>query len=55
MTKHKADASDPLPALTCLRCKFRWRPLKSKVDACPKCKSPHWWQAPKRGIKLPGV
>lgn len=30
------------PKLKCKRCQHEWRPRKSEVVCCPKCRSPYW-------------
>lgn len=39
--------------LECLRCGHKWRPRKSTIRICPKCKSPYW-DRPKRDKRQQG-
>jgi predicted Zn-ribbon and HTH transcriptional regulator len=35
---------------TCLHCGYQWTPrIETEPKACPRCKSPRWNEAPRKG------
>jgi hypothetical protein len=35
---------------TCLHCGYTWTPrIETQPKACPRCKSPRWSEAPRKG------
>jgi uncharacterized protein len=45
VTKKLTDADTEMPRaeLHCFRCGHVWRPRKSRVHLCARCKSPYYW------------
>ena len=41
---------------TCLHCGYTWTPrIETEPRACPRCKSPRWSEAPRKGGRPKGV